>query len=356
MTVLEQHIEIDLYVQQMNSAAYRKISPQEKDRVLNNMVDKFIDGVFDERADAKQIGFQGNSRRLVDIKDLLVKGKKVPLYNYPDEELVSYAILPADFHYPNNGKIRTYCPPYHAVPEIEKAVEWKAVMKFPVETRTERFYETLEIRYNSTVLFKTEDYPALAEGLPDLDEKFALLDLVLATLNRNSKFEVYWEEYGDDYQPNSAIFISGEQLQGLHEIVVVMNGEETYYPFKAIEREKLKVTTKDVKADAGMRLTRVEDLYDVLDHSLSRTKHESPVTVITGNKLLVYRDKEFKADYAYLDYIRKPRKINLALGHDCEIRSESAQRRITEMAGKHILRNLESGAYQSAIQENIISQ
>ena len=269
MTVLEQHIEIDLYVQQMNSAAYRKIRPEEKDRVLNNMVDKFIDAVFDETADVKQIGFQGNSRRLVDIKDLLIEGKQIPLYK-STEDGKRFGLLPPDYLYPSNGRVKTIRECRNVSPEEEVAVVWKAVVPFKDDVAIKDFYKGLQIRHNSNVLFHLATaYPQLAEGLSDPDEKFMLLDLLLYDLNRNTEFDVYWQYYNGTLYPNRLIFLSGKQHSVGEEIGIMLQSSEERFQLERIEYSRVKEAGQVYQP--GMRLTRIEDLYDVLEHSCSKT-------------------------------------------------------------------------------------
>jgi hypothetical protein len=61
------------------------------------------------------------------------------------------------------------------------------------------------------------------------------------------------------------------------------------------------------------RLTRTENLHKVLDNPYETTHPNSPISNLFGNTLIVYSLGKFDIQNVWIDYIRKPAVVKLAL-------------------------------------------
>lgn len=58
------------------------------------------------------------------------------------------------------------------------------------------------------------------------------------------------------------------------------------------------------------RLTKSENINNVLTNSLTKSNYKSPVSELVGNKLIVYTDNSFKLSQICITYIRLPKKVS----------------------------------------------
>lgn len=82
--------------------------------------------------------------------------------------------------------------------------------------------------------------------------------------------------------------------------------------YKCVENGK-EITKKEVVTN---RLVDDDQLDLILQDSFAKTSKQNPVTVISGNKLYIYTDGTFELDNVYIDYLKEPNKMVLALDNN----------------------------------------
>ena len=88
--------------------------------------------------------------------------------------------------------------------------------------------------------------------------------------------------------------------------------------------------------EVANRLDRTSDLYNILDHSFSKTRKTSPVSILNSNNIIVYLDG-FIVPSVKIDYIRKPIIIDVVLNPNDQFEfPDGTFYKIAELTSKRI--------------------
>lgn len=89
-----------------------------------------------------------------------------------------------------------------------------------------------------------------------------------------------------------------------------------------------------------------DDISKLIEDPFNTTKYTSPLTTIRGDYIDLYTSDIFIIDKVKITYIRKPQKISLSLGVDCEL-PEHCHQEIVDMTVSSILEGIGDPRYKT---------
>jgi hypothetical protein len=199
--------------------------------------------------------------------------------------------------------------------------------------------------------------PLVLGSLNQEESRFILITELLYYINMrtyNMSIKVYWERYRDTYYPNSFIFVSDKSYlritfnfkydptTWINEVIAPTIKTYTYLNF----------TGTVIKPN---RIVSTEVVHDLNDHIFGKTVWISPLTTENHGLLKVFYDDYFLVDKIYMDYIKNPNPICLALGQNCEINPKFHQE-IVNIAVQNLKAIINDPNYKEVINENRIME
>jgi hypothetical protein len=138
-------------------------------------------------------------------------------------------------------------------------------------------------------------------------------------------------------------------------LIIAFIGFDSYPPTLVTSSKVLKKVVKKSNysyIQNNNRLVKTEDLYELLGSAFGKTSPASPISSLKENLIIVYHNQKFICSEIKIDYIRKPKKINLSLNQDCELH-DSIHQEIVENTAKRIAGLTFSQVYNNIINENL---
>lgn len=341
MTIQEMHIGIDLHLQKVNSNYIDVLLPEEKDFFLNEEQIKFINTRISAISNDKKKGLEFDQKRYDDLEKLkepysataLIKDNRSGYINLPDNYL----------HLINDRtELDDLCNKSFDDFEPQEFNGNYFVFGIKKDTSLKGF----KIHFNNTLVFDLANYPIYANI--SLEETFSLINLVLYTIGLD--YTIYWEYYNGVYYPNKFIV---EDLKGDIEKITITYPEPTpdvIEQINPIPIDEEFYESEDV-IEVPNRLTKTEDIYEVLRGAFTKTSKKSPVSEIIKGQLIVFHDRYFILTKINIDYIRKPQPVSLSLNQSCELDVNIHQELVEETA-KSIAAFIESRNYPQLNNEN----
>lgn len=105
MTIEQMHIEIQLYLNRISSDVYDGFEAEEIDLFIDKAVSRKINSILSVERDDLRLGFQGDQKRLDDIRTLVTPDYSVFL-SLPLDESSEYVFLPLPENYRNLVNLR----------------------------------------------------------------------------------------------------------------------------------------------------------------------------------------------------------------------------------------------------------
>ena len=354
MTIQEMHIEFNLSMQKIASNVKRKFVPEEIDWIINKQIPRFIDKTIkpDER-DRTEGGFQTDGLNLNDIRTLLVFDKVLPVYKTAIANKFVQAELPGNYYamIANNSGIVRSCNTsiYNSVKSFSTKIQYIYKLKLPLSNQTARpYYRTVSLNIGGTEVATAGQFPV---DLQDKNMKFTIENTLWNILMTSdiSIVKCYWEQFRNNYQPETFIFVSDTPLVG--GIVYTADGVNT-----AAVLSTLNLFTPGPgdpvysKANREIRGNRKNEFQD---SSFAKSMWQSPIGTIEGNTFKVYHDETFIVNNLSIDYIRKPQLVNLSLGIGSDLPADgNVHQRICDMSVEYVKMAIGDPNYQWKLQDN----
>lgn len=325
-----------MILQKINSNVISSFSSEQLDWALNEEMNRFIKQRFNITSNDKKLGFQSNEKRYDDLKSLITS-KTLP--SYINDVNSVYTYLPSDYFSLINDRSLTkdLCGNVFKSTDYDTQNLYSVIIPYindPVNK-----YSTFQIIINSVVVFDINNYPQFVGGLPSIESKFELIDFILEEL-RNAGYEAKMTSSNSFYITSNNIFT----------ISFVLFSGATNFPVTLTTLSKFKTITSGI--EVTNRLTKTEDLYNILDSTFNKTTAASPISNLYQDRLIVHHNQKFILSNIKIDYIRKPKKISLPLEHRCEL-DESLHQEIVEDTAKRIAGLVGSQLYNNITNENI---
>lgn len=342
MTVQEQHIGIDLLLQKVNSNFISSISSQEKDWFLNDEMLRFIKQRINPLSNDKHQGDQDTQKRYDDLKALIKTSPQLPVYVRDTKSLFAY--LPSDYIGLKNDRSWTkdLCGAAYSVATSNSSIYY-IDYKLPA---TVSKYLNMVLKINAVTVFDSSTYAPFVSGLSSIKQKFEYIDFIIEAL-RDAGYEAKYESYINLFKRECIIITSP----------AAMSLDAKYGADASIIQNSVAIVNTKVNTITGVEehentLTKTEDIYKLLPLSFGNTKYSRPLSTLQRDALVVYHNQKFIMSSVSIDYIRKPRKINLSLNQGCEL-DENVHAELVDNAAKRIAGIVTSGNYQYLANENL---
>lgn len=358
MTVFEQHILFNQRYQEIASNKRDTLFPEEIDILLNAAQQRLIDEIinqkfYDSQLEATAIG------PLVEYNkplDAIIPDSSFQFY----ESNTVYSVLPANLRNVINIKteLLTSTVNCDTAPTLATTTisEWMAVVPFPGEGSSP-YYSNLTSTRTGPVTLYTAPSP-YSSGFAETDSKFLLINSIMDSFNKTETIggqtiKVYWEKYRGVYYQDSFIFVSPSN-QGTITIAVdgsssaVAMSQSVYNVYdRSLISGLTNVQQTVVFAKSG-ELDFIPKMQTINSYYSSSTEE-----IIVGqlNDFVVgYTEDSFIITRMYVDYIRKPRHINLALNQSCEL-SSSVHRNVVDLAVEMARLDTGDNKWQATVQD-----
>ena len=356
MLVQEMHIGVNQWLQKINAKETDSFKPQEIDWALNEECLRFIKQRTSTSSDPKKQGFQRTQKRYDDIEELITSSI-LPCYVKDNDSVFSF--LPQNYFRLINDRsvVKDLCGASISTINSTTTVKKICVVPFPdpIEIASPFYRNFLSKQTNnSQTLFDIDNYITTVNGLSSKEEKFYLINLILEVINRefNSILEVRWETFNSIYYPNCLIFITDDSTFTGINITPKASGGSINYNTTDLVLQKYNLNNTKEKPN---RLTNTEDLYVILNSVFSTTVPESPISALERGKIIVHHNQKFILSFVNIQYIRKPRKIDLFLNQSCEL-NPNVHEEIVEATARRLSGITKGENYQQLINENLINE
>lgn len=343
MTIFEMIIEVRQATQNIAANTRRKLQDEEIVWILNKIQERFIQSKIKRRKDGSG-GFQLDQLDADAIRPLLTT-KSLP-HSFTEAEQEYEGQLPADYSYLISDDSKSYLLCGKAV-TTSTVTEHALVIPFSTSKSSAPFYASVSITIGTTTITLDElktFYSAAFTGTSSKAEKYIVIDALLWYIRNVRNIEVYWEKYEDIIAPQSFIFPN------------VTTGSITVDAQSAVNGIAKTVTRTIYDYALGNwhpnRLTPGDKVSTMLDTAFVKPSHLSSISELWGNKLIVHGEDSFIVTEMRIDYIKKPRRMNLSLAQDCEL-SEDFHMAICDLAVEYIKAMTADPNWQVKLQDNI---
>lgn len=349
MTIQEMHIGIDLYLQKVNSDYVDSLLPEEKDWFINDEQKRFIFNRINEISNDKRQGFQFNQKRYDDLENLIVS-------NYGSIALIrdnisNYIGLPANYLYLLNDRSKVDFTCVYGETSTKKTKIYYVVIDLSQFNADD--LEVLQIIYNDSIIFDVGNYPNFTFTQAEIFNLFTTIkDVINGTSNgiddngNLTFYQLYWEVFYGLYFPNQLI------LQVNEDDIITIEGDKTDITLDVQEiTVNYFVTNKLKEKQVPNRLTKTENIYEVIRGAFTRPDKESPVSAMEAYRIVVYHNGYFILGEILMDYIRTPRNVSLPLGINSEL-NPNIHEELIEQTSKRIAAYIETRNYSQISAED----
>lgn len=350
MNIQQMHIEVDLSLQKISSNVKRKFHPDEIDWLLNKNIGRFVENTIDPNPEQKEKGFQADAIDLSAIQTLLVYDHQIPVYKLNTTHEYVLAQLPGNYeHYleVSAGTVRDCDSTYPQVRNFITKSEYVYTLKVPKTTKVgSPYYQNVSLVVNGSTILSANKFH---NSLPGQEMNFVIQDILKnELLHTPYAFKIYYERYNGMYSSETFFFVSDTSLT-----TVTLNMDSIGIPATLLTLSGF-APVSNLSYNTGLaRIIRGTAVGVLLKSAFARTKWDSPVTVVHNNSVQVYHDNKFIVNNLSLDYIRKPRLVNLSLGYSCDL-PELVHQKICDMTVEYIKQAIGDPNYQWKLQDNQI--
>lgn len=350
MYVKEMHIEVMQATQRIAANRTRKLFPEEIDWLLNKNMERFIDMKVTPRKDGSG-GFEIDQYDLDAIRTL-VKAR-VPITAVSKENNKRYSsFLPGDYRnlLSDVSAVKKLCN----IEAPERSIRTVNLLVIPIHKSVKAeapFYQNVSLTVNNNVEFNITNYAAdrntSYNGYNSAEQVYEVVDAMMNHLIEKG-FEVYWERYATKTFYRSLIIVSNNTLSGSVTIDVTSKAG-VLHTYSAYVEDLPQVAAEE----STNRLTAT-NIVDNLDGTpFWKTQPDAPLSELIGNELVVHADKTFIVSNVWISYVRKPRRISLILGQDCEL-SPSVHQNICDLVVEYYKNLIMSPDWEAKLKDNMV--
>ena len=341
-------IEVRQSTQNIAANTRRKLQDEEIVWLLNKNCERFIQSKVKPKKDGSG-GFQIDQLDADAIRPLLTTKHLNANVNDVDDEYTCQ--LPADYSYLISDDSRTYLLCGNTV-ATEQQTEPVVKLSFPYSSKSGSPYYsdvviTLHKGSDVTTIGMEEIlvmYNSVYTGTTSKFERYVVIDALLWYCRNILKIDVYWEKYENIIAPSCLIFptyTSGTiAIEGNSAVAgTVVNVSRTIY-------------NNSLGNWHPNRLSPGDKVSSMLDTAYLKPSYLSPISELWGDKLIVHGDTSFIVTGVSVDYVKKPRKMNLSLNQDCDLSAEF-HNAICDLTVEYIKAMTADPNWQVKLQDNI---
>lgn len=352
MYIREQHIEVRQGLQKIASNRTRKLLDAEIDWLLNKNYERFVRSKITPRKDGKG-GFEILQDDVDSIRPLVKRGVILPAFLHDDRTV--RCPLPGDYAYLTQDESVIKLSPYQGAILQAPATSTGTLHRLAIPLKrshaaTGPYYKQVSITINGSVIFDLGQY-ALAHdadytGFTASDEIYALHGYLLKGLI-DQGWNAYWEYYGSFNVPRNLIIVNNLPLAGS----ILIDG--TTFPGIA---STVNYRTQDFAQIASKyeanRLTASNVVSTLLEVAFYGTQPEFPISELVDKSLFVYTNKTFIVSNTVISYVRKPQRMSLILGTDCEL-PDGVHQLICDMTVEYVKAMIADPNWQVKLQDDM---
>lgn len=324
MYVKEMNIEVKLSTQKIAGNRTRKLLDQEIDWLLNKCQERFIRSRVTPKKDGTG-GFEILQDDLDAIRPLVKTGVVLPAYVADPRRI--RCPLPGDYAYlTQDESVIKRTNPTPSAPQPTTITATRYILQIPIRKSTAAigpYYGQVQVSIGGNVVFDIGQYTIARDtnfsGFSDTNEIYNIPGIILNSVISQG-WDAYWEWYQDKEYPRTIVIISSAPLTGS----VIIDGVTTpgITSTTNVRIRDLQQVESEFQAN---RLTASNIVSSLLEVAFFGTQAEFPISELSGRSLYVYPNKTFIVSNTVISYVRKPRKISLILGTDCELAPEYHQ-------------------------------
>lgn len=341
MQVRDMHIEINQSLQKVAANTTRKFLSEEIDWVLNKTMNRAIQD---------KVKFKTNGQVTLDqlgsdfLKKLVVSGKELETTVVNTDKVK--ALLPSNYMYllADASTVLKACNS-----EYDEFTDSYNYVVIPVVQSTlsvAPYYVTSSITVNAVTISIPANLSSFANYYVGYNSKQDVLELVHYYLGRLRElgYEAYWETVESINKPG-CIIVKANSGSWMVDSVTTLG------TLQAVSYTGISVKTP-VYYTAANRLEASENIPNLMNTPFYTTNENSPISELENDSLLIYKNKNFTVTNATISYIRKPKRISLALGVDCEI-SEEFHQTICDLSTEYLKGRLDDVQGNQMIERDI---
>lgn len=343
MNIREMHTEIQQASQNIAANTRRKLLDAEVDWLLNKNQLRFIQSKVSPRKDGSG-GFQINELGADAIRTLL-QSVDMAAERTAANEYVSP--LPGDYSYlvSDDSRVKNLCGAN--APALSTVQETVLVIPLPKSTKSAPpYYADVALTIGDSTL----SLPTIVSsgqgtytGTQSKNELYLVRDTLLWHIRHTMGIEAYWEQYREIAVPNAIL------LPWMSTGQIILDGTTTTGITKT--RTYSVYTTGD--KFTSNRLTPSDKVSTMLDTPYYKPSYLSPVSELNGQGLKVYGDASFIVSQVRLFYVRKPRRMSLTLGSDCEL-PEAFHQAVCDLTVEYFKAMTADPNWQVKLQDNML--
>lgn len=350
MTADEMRIQLDIVLQQTDSNRFDTLEPEEADILLTNAQLQFTENRISKKSNALQKGFQEDVKRYEDLQALISPPVEITTYIDSTDNNKVKAILPNNYFHmiADSSIVSRKCLGYSYTTQ-SVTEEFIAVLEF--EETTDDITTNFTVDIDGSTVFDIDDYDSITTKLVGYAAKYFIIHMVINELALKG-IEVRWEYYGNIYHKNSFIFVSKNPLD-LGNVVEInsttLSVEDAY---SAITRTKIVPDNTIVTVTRPNRLSRTEQIDNMLVDPISKTSWTSPISMLEERELKAFFDNTFLIHKLRVRYIKKPRMISSVMNYNCQL-DERFHREIVLIAAQLAKAYVNAEDYKLLVNENL---
>lgn len=344
MTIQQMHIELNQSLQKIAANTTRKFLSEELDWVLNKIQTRFIQKKLrpDPRVKGKvsvdQMDYDALRNLIVTTYDLTTK-------------IVSpikvKAVLPSDYMHllADSSYIVKECNvPAGTAASTSTAVVYSIIKVTQSSLTTAPYYATASMTVNTETINIPADLPTSAQysgykAKTDLDELIAYYIMIF----KSRGIQLYWEYCDGIYRPGCLIYPGTLSASNW-----TVDGVTTNVTTTVSNTEAVCVRTPLYEEFNSNRLEPPELIPDLLGTPFYVSSPETAISELSNNILYVYKTSSFRISGVSINYIRKPRRLSLSLGVNCELAEEYHQA-ICDLSVEYIKGRMEDAQGQQLV-------
>ena len=337
MTTQELHIELDVLLQRVNSHWNQNFLPQEKDLFLNREITRFIDRRIDRLGNKKREGLFDTIKRTVELSPL-INTVRLPVINDTIKKEVS-VLLPFDFMYYISSELSVCCS-CRGLPLIN-AMYYEAELS-PLKNLSALPLTVTQGLFSFTI--QPSDIPSdylIANTVPVYNDTMMLQQALAILFQEKNNLEIDIK-----YDKTRKVFVF--RSNSFFSIRSTTSSGFTATQVKAIPYKRY----EDIKDGLLSAVDVIDEEFapKIKNSYLSGAKDEKSLVRLRKDRLS-YTVKGVIADYAYLTYLKKPKKIDLLLQSNSEL-SEVTLEKVASDTAQRIMGVISSDNYAKFVEEN----
>lgn len=339
------HIGVDQLLQKINSNYIDSFEPEQLDWALNEEVLRFVKQRISPEGNDKRKGFQDGQKRIDDLKALIVPTAILPAYVRDNDSVFSY--LPSDYLTLVNDRTTTkdLCGSSYSTVATTTVTKYITCLQLLDD---DDLFEVFQITIGGVLVFDITDYAPFVDGLPSLESKFELINLILRVLS-NEGYICKYGSYYDETCEQGIIIVSDTAL-----VLQVIYTSSTV-TINSTSKTYTQITNVSGTTEVPNRLTSSEKLYELLNSSFGGTIKHNPISTLEVDRISVWHKQKFIVPTINICYLKRPRKISVSLNQDCDL-DDWIQLEIVDNTAKRLAGLLSSGNYKEIINENLLKE